>query len=157
MMVQNKAQRGSTLSEILVVIAIVAMSVALAVPTLRTDETAGNEVRRILSDAVQARAEARSSWDSVWLKTDLTSHQWRLESSNGTPIMGPLCDSNGWRSLDSALQFGVVAGAESDFEFQPNGRSANYSAIQILGGELDWLIEHDPISGGLRSTVAVSP
>jgi len=151
------SQRGSTLSELLVVIAIVAMSVALAVPTLRTDETAGNEVRRILSDAVKARAEARSSWESVWLKTNLSTQQWRLETEQGSPIMGPLCDASGWRSLDPSLQFDAVAGAESDFKFLANGRFEGDSAIRVTGGDMDWIIENDPLSGGLRSSVVASP
>lgn len=152
---QGKA-KGISLVEVMVVLSIVAMSMAVLVPSLQSSEKSGADVRRVLSDALMSRSLARSSWETTWLRTDLQNSRWRVEKSDGTPVDGPLADANGWRYLEDGVTFSAVSGSASDFVFLPNGRSNVDCAVAVTYRESSWTIDLDQLSGSLQVNPGVN-
>jgi len=146
-----RGRRGISLAELMVVIAIVAMSMAIVVPSMQNVEKTGADTRRVLSDALMARSLARTSWETTWLRTDLQNARWRVERADGTWVEGPMADSSGWRHLEDGLNFVAVSGFGSDFEFLPNGRSNLSCAVQIVGTGSSWTLRLDQLSGSLHA------
>ena len=146
-----RGRRGISLAELMVVIAIVAMSMAIVVPSMQNAEKTGADTRRVLSDALMARSLARTSWETTWLRTDLQNSRWRVERADGTWVEGPMADSSGWRHLEDGLSFVAVSGYGSDFEFLPNGRSNLSCAVKIVGAASRWTVKLDQLSGSLHA------
>ena len=60
MAVIRTMNRGFSLAEILLVLAITGSMAALAIPVLAERDVVGSEVRRVLADSIRARARARA-------------------------------------------------------------------------------------------------
>ncbi|RMH02489.1 MAG: prepilin-type N-terminal cleavage/methylation domain-containing protein [Planctomycetota bacterium] len=142
---------GFTLAELLVVMAVIAILSAIAVPALQPTDDCSIEVRRFFSDCVRTRSLARTGWEETRLVVDTVSGRWRAEQADGTPIPGPGSGANGWRTLEQGVSFAAVPGVASLFTFQPNGRSPEAAAVTLNKGGTSWLVTLDPLSGTLTA------
>ena len=70
MVVVRALNRGFSLAEILLVMAITASMAALAVPVLAERDVVGSEVRRVLADGLRVRARARAGWEASVLRIE---------------------------------------------------------------------------------------
>jgi len=151
MVIVRALNRGFTLAEILLVIAITASMAALAVPVLAERDVVGSEVRRVLADGLRARARARAGWEASVLRIEPAQGRWRPEQADGTPLSGPGADPQGWRTLRHGVSFQNLPGANPLWVFLPDGRTASAAGIRLRKGEDSWSITAAPLSGTLEA------
>ncbi len=147
----RRRQRGISLAELLIVMAIFLIMAGMAVPAFQAKDSAAGEVRRVFADAVRTRSLSRTSWEATVLRVDTVTDKWRGERADGTPIPGPDSDASGWRSLKTGVRFESVTGTPSVFTFLPNGRGNERAAVQIIDGASVWILELEPMSGSIRA------
>ena len=146
--------RGISLIEILVVLAIAASMLAVAAPAFQSRDLAGSEVRRLLADAILARSHARTTWQSTTLQLDTQQSRWRPLDGNGLPLPGPQADAQGWRQFHSAV---TMQKSASDFIFQPDGSMTDSASLTLSAGNSIWVIAASPLTGSLTAVAGGKP
>jgi len=147
--------RGISLIELLVVLAIAASMLAVAAPILQPRDLAGSEVRRLLADAILARSHARTTWQSTTLQLDTQQSRWRPLDGNGLPLPGPQADAQGWRRFNSAAV--TMQKSASDFVFQPDGSMTGSASLTLSAGNSTWVVAASPLTGSLTAVTGGKP
>lgn len=142
---------GFSLIELLVVIAIGLVLLAMVAPAMNSNEEASSDVRRIVSDAAQARSWARTTWQTATLDIDAANRRWRIIDESGAVLDASSADLNGWRSLSTGVEFSAVAGTASDFGFESDGRGTEDAAVQVVAGDQAWSISMSALTGSVTA------
>ncbi len=140
-------RRGFTLLEILMVMALAAILLGIAVPSLNDRDVCGAEARMIVADSARARSYAVRVWEQVTLDIDVLNNAWRVVREDGSWLDGPGADDTGWRRLDPSASFEALPGIEVDTIFLPNGRTSEDTAVRIRSGRDSWLIDIQSLTG----------
>ncbi|HBF23246.1 MAG TPA: hypothetical protein DDW23_05445 [Planctomycetes bacterium] len=151
MAVIRTMNRGFSLAEILLVLAITGSMAALAIPVLAERDVVGSEVRRVLADSIRARARARAGWEASVLRIDPALNRWRPEQADGVPLPGPGANSAGWRNLRHGVSFEVLLGSEPIWVFLPDGKTISPAGIRLVKGDNSWFIKAAHLSGTLEA------
>ncbi|KAA3604897.1 MAG: prepilin-type N-terminal cleavage/methylation domain-containing protein [Planctomycetota bacterium] len=144
-------ERGVTLVELIVVIGILLVLVGIAVPDSQSEDLAGAEARRLMSDGMRARSVARSQWTPCGVRVHVPTRRWRVQRDDGTPILGPDSDSDGWRTLAPGVRFVKITRRDPYFVFLPNGRTYRDAAIIISDDVTSWEVSSNALSGQINS------
>lgn len=140
-------ERGFTLVELALVVAIAIALFALAVPRSSDRDRCGAAARAIVADAARARSYAARTWSPVTLDFDPSNSAWRVTRQNGTWLELPGAAAQGWRALDPGLSFEAVGGFDTDAVFLPNGRATSVSQVRLRAGSESWLLTIEAVSG----------
>lgn len=138
---------GFTLIEILMVMALAAILLGIAVPSLKDRDVCGAMARLLVADASRARSYSARIWEPVTLDVDVENGAWRVVREDGSWVDGPGADDNGWRSLEDSATFESVDGSATDTIFLPNGRASEDSKVRIRSGSDSWLLEIQGLTG----------
>lgn len=143
---------GFTLIEILMVMALAAILIGVAVPSVQDRDVCGAMARLLVADASRARSYSARIWEPVTLDFDLENGAWRVVRQDGTWVDGPGADDNGWRSLEAGAAFAAVDGLDADVTFLPNGRSSADAAVRVQYGQDSWLLAVQGLTGRVTAT-----
>jgi prepilin-type N-terminal cleavage/methylation domain-containing protein len=144
-------QRGFSLIELMIVMAIGLILMAMAVPIMGDRDNVGGEVRRLIADTVRARSWAQTTWRETTVDFDLQNNRWRLVDEEGDILPGTEADELGWRYLANGIRFEAIDGEEIEFEFEADGRSEVASSLLIVGGSSTWILQCSPLSGSISA------
>lgn len=147
------ARGGFTLIEILMVMALAAILLGIAIPSVQDRDVCGAMARVLVADASRARSYSARIWEPVTLDVDTDNGAWRVVRQDGTWVDGPGADENGWRTLDKTASFEAVNGVATDTIFLPNGRASENSKVRIRSGSDSWILDVQ----GLTGRVTASP
>lgn len=142
---------GFTLVEILVVVSIALVLLGMATPALRQSDNASAEVRRVIADAARTRSWARTSWQTATLEVDTAGRRWRIIDESGEILSASHADGNGWRTLATGVSFQAVSGSDTNFSFEPDGRGAANSAVQIVTEDATWVVSMSALTGNITA------
>ncbi len=154
-MVNRRAlERGITLAEVIMVVAIGITLFAMAVPAAQNNDIAGSVVRIIVSDAVRARSHARRSWETTTLQIDTVSERWRTLKQDGSPLVNQTSDAEGWHQAPAGVDLRPAGDAQTDFSFLPNGRAAESASFQVVVGNQVWNVQLDALCARISASSA---
>jgi prepilin-type N-terminal cleavage/methylation domain-containing protein len=147
-MARNRSlERGFSLIEIVLVMALAAILLGIAIPSFSNRDVLGSTARLLVADAARARSYSVRIWEQVTLDVDVDNSAWRVVRENGAWVDGPGADENGWRQLDPGVTFETVNEVPPDTVFLPNGRTAEDSQLRIRSGNSTWLFTIQALTG----------
>lgn len=148
---------GVTLVELMVAMAIMVTLLGVAIPPRTSTDLAGSEARRLVADGMRVRSVAQTQWTPAGVRVHVPSRRWRCYRDNGSPILGPDSDANGWRRLADGVRFVKITQRDPNFIFLPNGRTYREASIIITDNTSSWEVSANALSGKINSQPTTTP